>query len=96
MATAFLVQPYELLRSTVLVYRGSGLMGTVSATSRRSPLRSFLESKANRGRWLKGDRNELATRYSAISFHFAALSAFSALLGVFRIASLVIKSIISI
>lgn len=42
------------------------------------------------------DRNELATRYSAISFHFAALSAFSALLGVFRIASLVIKSIISI
>ena len=95
MASAFLVQPYELLRSTVLVYRGSGLMGIVAA-SRRSPLRLFLESKANRGRWLKGDRNGLATRYSAISFHFAALSAFSALLGVFRIASLVIKSIISI
>jgi len=41
-ATAFIGQPHQLLRSALLACHASGLRGTVAATNHRSPLTLFL------------------------------------------------------
>jgi hypothetical protein len=46
-ATAFLGQPHQLLRSALLACNAKGLTGTVAATNDPSPLTFFLESRAN-------------------------------------------------